>query len=192
MIALRRAGERVGMPMDEQHEEVILVDQDDREVGRAAKLPAHRRGALHRAISVCVLDDRGRMLLQQRAAGKYHSAGLWTNACCTHPRPGEPVQEAAERRLAEEMGVACPLRWMLRTHYRAPVGGDLVENEVVHLFIGSYAGDVRPDPSEVSAFAWVSHDDLLEGIARGPEIYTYWFRHYVSAFGDAIFARANI
>ena len=121
--------------MNDAGEQVeILVDIDDREIGQAPKLAAHKEGRLHRAISVSIVDDGGRMLLQRRARGKYHSGGLWTNACCTHPRRGETVNEAAERRLYfEEFGVSCSLHWLLRTHYRAPVG-DLIENEVVHLF----------------------------------------------------------
>ena len=172
--------------LDEQ-EEVILVDRDDREVGRAGKLPAHRFGYRHRAISVCVLDPAGRMMLQRRSRGKYHSPGLWTNACCTHPRPGETVQNAAERRLGEELGVCCPLVWRWRTHYQAPVGGDLIENEVVHLFVGAYDGGVAPDPDEVEDFAWRSHPALLAGVRDNPDAYTYWFKHYLRSFGEDLF-----
>jgi isopentenyl-diphosphate delta-isomerase len=168
-------------------EEVILVDHDDREIGRAEKLQAHRLGAMHRAISVCVNDSNGRMLLQRRAAGKYHSAGLWTNACCTHPRPGEPVQEAAERRLREELGVSCPLRWTLRTHYLAQVSPELIENEVVHLFVGSHAGQIRPNPAEVEEHAWQTYKAVLANIESDPDAFTYWFKYYVSAFGEEIF-----
>ncbi len=177
--------------MDDHVEEVILVDLEDREIGRAAKIPAHALGYLHRAISVCVVDAEGRMLLQRRAAGKYHSAGLWTNACCTHPHPGETVDHAAVRRLQEELAATCPLRFLARTHYQAPVGGLLRENEVVHLFLGSYAGDVRPNPDEVEAFAWKSRDNLLADIASKPDAYTYWFRHYLESFGEEIYRRSG-
>jgi len=174
--------------MRDEQEEVILVDQDDRELGRAGKIDAHRFGYRHRAISVCVVDHNGRMLLQRRAREKYHSAGLWTNACCTHPRPGEAVQTAAERRLNEELGVSCPLRWKLRTCYQAPVGADLIENEIVHLFVGSYGGDVQPNPDEVEAYAWRTRPALLKEMRDAPDAYTYWFKHYVCSFGDDIFA----
>ena len=107
--------------MNDENEVVILVDSQDQEVGQFAKIEAHKQGLLHRAISVCVVDPQGRMLLQRRARDKYHSGGLWTNACCTHPRPGESVAEAAERRLREELGVTCELDWVLSTHYQAPV-----------------------------------------------------------------------
>ena len=152
--------------MNENDELVILVDALDIEVGREAKLAAHQRGARHRAISVCVTDSEGRMLLQRRAAGKYHSGGLWTNACCTHPRPGESVAGAAERRLREELDVTCPLQFLFRTHYEAPVGADLVENEIVHVFHGEYSGVVRPNPSEVDDFAWMSREVLLSDLEK--------------------------
>ena len=173
--------------MDENDELVILVDAGDREVGLEAKLVAHRRGHRHRAISVCVTDPAGRMLLQRRAAGKYHSGGLWTNACCTHPRPGESVAEAAQRRLQEELGVTCPLQFLFLTHYEAPVGADLIENEIVHVFHGEYAGFVCPNPSEVDEFVWMSRQELLSDIEKRPDCYTYWFNYYVRVFGDAIF-----
>jgi isopentenyl-diphosphate delta-isomerase len=144
---------------------------------------------MHRAISVSIVDPRGRMLLQRRARDKYHSGGLWTNACCTHPRRGEAVNEAAERRLFEELGVSCPLHWVLRTHYHAPVG-DLVENEVVHLFHGNYVGEVRPDPAEVDAFVWTSREALLRNMEARPEDYTYWFTYYIRNFADRLFLGA--
>src|ERR1700729_4100405 len=130
--------------MNDDAEEEILVDAHGGETGHAAKLAAHRPGLLHRAISVSIVDPQGRLLLQRRARAKYHSGGLWTNACCTHPRPGETTHEAAERRLSEELGVVCPLHWVLRTHYRARVGAELVEDEIVHLYHGLYVGEVRP------------------------------------------------
>ena len=176
--------------MNDETEQVILVDAQDREVGRAAKMAAHRQGLLHRAISVCVVDPEGRMLLQRRARDKYHSGGLWTNACCTHPRPGETADEAASRRLAEELGVVCPLQWMLRTHYRAHVGEALIENEVVHLYQGLYLGAVQPDAREVEAFAWTSRETLLSDIEKRPDDYTYWFKHYVRSFADRLFLGA--
>ena len=178
--------------MDDDREEVILVDLDDQETGRAAKLAAHKTGCLHRAISICLVNSDGRMLLQRRASGKYHSAGLWTNACCSHPRPGEAADRAAARRLHEELGVVCPLNWMARTHYRASVGPDLVENEVVHLFLGLYGGAVRPDAAEVDAFDWVAHEPLLSQTRENPAAYSPWFRHYLSAFGEALFAKPGI
>jgi isopentenyl-diphosphate delta-isomerase len=173
--------------MNDDAEQVILVDAHDRETGHAAKLAAHRQGLLHRAISVSVVDGQGRLLLQRRAREKYHSGGLWTNACCTHPRPGETTDDAAERRLAEELGVVCPLHWVLRTQYRAQVGVELVENEVVHLYHGLYIGEIRPDSKEVEAFVWTSREILLSDLEKRPEDYTYWFKHYVRCFADRLF-----
>src|SRR5271165_3468375 len=177
--------------MKEEEDFVVLVDDEDREIGSARKLAAHQLGQRHRAVSVCLLDPEGRMLLQRRALGKYHSGGLWTNACCTHPRPGESAQAAAERRLLEELGVACRLSFMLRTHYRAPVGKGLVEDEIVHLFQGDYEGGVEPDPNEVEDVVWRSREFLLADVAAKPEAYTYWFNRYVRQFGDMLFDRPD-
>jgi len=174
-------------PMDDTLEQVILVDMDDREIGRADKLAAHRLGYLHRAVSICIVDDHGRMLLQRRAPVKYHSAGLWTNACCSHPRPGEATDKAALRRLPEELGFSCPLFWKATTHYRANVGGSLVEDELVHLFVGRYNGAVKPDPLEVDQFSWLTYEFLSLDVSSNPEKYTYWFRHYLSEFGRNLF-----
>ena len=174
--------------MNDSEEQIILVDGEDRETGLAPKLEAHLQGLRHRAISVCILDQRGRMLLQRRAAGKYHSGGLWTNACCTHPRAGEAVAEAARRRLREELGVDCDLKFAFRTHYRADVGNGLTEDEIVHLFVGAYDGAVTPDPEEVSGFEWVTRAELRQRIAADPEAYTYWFRHYMLNYADEMFS----
>jgi len=176
-----------GSAMDDRLEQVILVDRDDREIGRADKLPAHRFGYLHRAVSICIVDDHGRMLLQRRAPEKYHSAGLWTNACCSHPRPGEAIDSAALRRLPEELGFSCPLFWTAQTHYRANVGADLIEDELVHIFIGRYNGEVNPNPLEVDNVSWLTHDFLSSDILRNPANYTYWFRHYMTTFGKQLF-----
>ena len=174
--------------MIDNDETIILVDDEDRETGLAPKIEAHAQGLRHRAISVCVLDGRGRMLLQRRATGKYHSGGLWTNACCTHPRPGEAVADAARRRLREELGVDCELKFVLRTHYRADVGNGLIEDEVVHLFLGAYDGPVTPDPAEVADFAWASRAELRARIAERPDDYTYWFKHYMRHYADEMFS----
>ena len=181
-------GLRKRQGMNDSEEQIILVDSEDRQTGLAPKLEAHRKGLRHRAISVCVLDRAGRMLLQRRATGKYHSGGLWTNACCTHPRVGETVEAAAGRRLKEELGVDSPLKFVLRTHYRADVGNGLIEDEVVHLFVGVYEGAVTPDPEEVSGFDWVSQADLRARVAAHPERYTYWFRHYMKHYAQEMFS----
>ena len=175
--------------MKSDDETVILVDEADREVGLAPKLVAHQSGWRHRAISVCIVDGADRMLLQRRALGKYHSGGLWTNACCTHPRPGERADHTARRRLQEELGITCPLRFIDRIYYRAQVGGGLVEDEIVHLFVGNYDGEASPDAEEVSEVAWRTYDALVADIGARPDAYTYWFRYYMEQFGRKLFGR---
>lgn len=156
-------------------EYVIVVNEADEELGREEKLRAHRTPVLHRAFSVFVLDDRGAMLLQRRAAGKYHSAGLWSNACCGHPRPGETVIDAATRRLREEMGIECALLPAGTVSYSVDVGGGLREDEFNHVFVGLFTGDATPDPAEVSAWRWMTPDTLGETRAGAPHEFTPWF-----------------
>jgi isopentenyl-diphosphate delta-isomerase len=165
---------------------VELVDHEDRPVGTAEKLEAHRRGLRHRAISVIVWNGRGELLLQRRAATKYHSAGLWTNTCCGHPRPGEDVALAAGRRLAEEMGCTCALTPLFRTHYRADVGGGLIEHESVHVFGGRYDGPIRPAASEAQGARWIGPRELAADLKRRPHAYTVWFRHYADRFWELL------
>ncbi len=164
----------------ESAEQVILVDADDRPVGTAPKLEAHRRALMHRAFSVIVRDGAGRLLLQRRARGKYHSPGLWSNSCCGHPRPGEDLAAGAGRRLHEELGFSCPLTRVGRLHYAVDFQNGLSENEVVTLFVGRHEGAIPFDPAEVEEVAWVALPDLQAGIAERPNDYTYWFRLYVT------------
>jgi isopentenyl-diphosphate delta-isomerase len=165
---------------------VILVDAEDRLIGTAPKLDAHRRGLKHRAVSALVRNSAGQILLQRRAPGKYHSEGKWTNACCSHPRPGESVAEAVHRRLFEEMGVDCPLAPLFITGYRAAVSNDLIEDELVHVFAGVHDGAIAPDPAEVSEWKWISFSDLVADQRMQPDSYTAWFLHYVREYGDRI------
>lgn len=157
-------------------EQVVLVDSQDRELGTLGKARAHAEGRLHRAISVFVLNGRGEMLLQRRADGKYHSPGLWTNACCSHPRPGEPAPDAARRRLREEMGIDCPVSPSFSFIYRADVGGGLVEHEYDHVFLARYDGDPVPDTDEVGGWRWIPLEALRGEVAASPERFTTWFR----------------
>ena len=167
------------MTRSSDNDPVILVDANDNAIGTANKLDAHRRGLPHRAISVLVKNRAGEMLLQRRAAIKYHSAGLWANACCSHPLPGEDPSVAARRRLAEEMGVRCDLAPLFTIHYRADVPGGLIEDEFVHAFGGQYGGAIAPDPAEVSEWKWIGFTALQADMAARPEAYAVWFRHYV-------------
>jgi isopentenyl-diphosphate Delta-isomerase len=159
-----------------REEEVILVDEDDREIGTAPKLQAHVDGALHRAFSVFVFNSEGEVLLQRRANDKYHSGGLWTNTCCSHPRPGEATADAARRRLEEEMGLTLPLQRVFSFTYRSRFEDGLWEHELDHVFIGYTDRDPVPDRSEVGAWRWVRVEEVAAEMAAHPERFTVWFR----------------
>jgi len=167
---------------------ILLVDANDVPQGVASKIEVHLRGLKHRALSVLVRNRTGDMLLHRRNPAKYHSGGLWTNACCSHPRPGEPAGEAARRRLAEEMGVHCEVRPLFIAQYRAAVSNGYIEDEVVHVFGGTYEGPIAPDPAEVSKWKWMPLAELAEDLMRRPERYTIWFRHYFREHYDVIAA----
>ncbi len=157
---------------------VILVDEQDREIGSMEKLAAHENGGTrHRAFSVFLVDVRGRWLLQQRAAGKYHFPGLWTNACCSHPRPGETTSDAAHRRLQEELGCDCPVQERFQFEYKAtsPAEG-LTEHELDHVFTGQFEGPFELNPDEVGAIRWVEPAALAQELETNPEGFTPWFK----------------
>lgn len=158
-------------------ETVVLVDADDRETGRAEKLWAHREGGVrHRAFSVMLRNGRGEWLLQRRAEGKYHFPGLWTNACCSHPRPGEGTEEAAHRRLKEELGVDCPLEEAFAFEYRAESEATgLTEHEVDHVFVGEWDGETAADPDEVGSTRWMAASAIDGELSATPERFTPWF-----------------
>jgi isopentenyl-diphosphate delta-isomerase len=167
------------MSLSNDEDEVILVDASDRAIGTAPKLAAHRKGLLHRAVSVQLRDQSGRLLLQKRHIGKYHSGGLWSNTCCSHPRPGEDTAAAAQRRLQEEMGISCPLTPLFTTCYRAVLDNAMTENEMVHCFGGLYVGEVRPNPTEAEGHSWIHVDNLRQEVNEHPERYSAWFRIYL-------------
>lgn len=157
-------------------QEVILVDESDARVGTMEKMEAHHRGVLHRAFSVFIFNSSGEMLLQQRAAMKYHSAGLWTNACCSHPFPGEETHAAATRRLHEELGFTTPLEKIFDFVYRAEMENGLIEHEFDHVFTGQYDGPVMPEPTEVSDVCFQDPLAIRKSLEQHPERYTTWFR----------------
>lgn len=157
-------------------EQVILVDADDREVGVMGKMAAHREGKLHRALSVFIFNSEGKWLLQKRASGKYHSGGLWTNACCSHPRPGEDNAIAATRRLQEEMGLSCELKFQFSFVYRAEVGDELVEHELDHVFIGTTDSVPKVNPHEASDWSYYTTEELAVHLKETPERFTKWFQ----------------
>ncbi|MDH0673829.1 MULTISPECIES: isopentenyl-diphosphate Delta-isomerase [Empedobacter] len=163
---------------------VVLVDQDDQKLGLMEKQQAHVAGLLHRAFSVFVFNSKGELMIQQRAASKYHSPTLWTNTCCSHPRDNETYEQAAHRRLEEEMGFDCELEYKFNFIYKAHLENDLIEHELDHVFIGTFDEEPKLNPDEVMAYRWVELDDLKKDMEKNPQNYTAWFKiifeHYVS------------
>jgi isopentenyl-diphosphate delta-isomerase len=157
-------------------EQVILVDVDDCEIGVMEKMEAHKQAVLHRAFSVFLFNPQGKMLLQQRALTKYHSAGLWTNTCCSHPRPGETLENAVTRRLIEEMGITTKVFKAFDFIYQAELPDNLNEYEFDHVFIGNYDADVRPNHLEVANFVYQSIEEVEANLQSHPEKYTVWFK----------------
>ncbi len=157
-------------------EEVILVDENDNEIGLMEKMEAHEKALLHRAFSVFVFNKKGELLLQQRALHKYHSGGLWTNTCCSHPRKGEEVIQSAHRRLMEEMGFDCELELKHKFIYKAPFTNGLTEHELDYIFTGEYEISPNPNPDEVASYKWIDMNELQKEIEEHPENFTVWFR----------------
>lgn len=155
--------------------EVILVDEHDVATGTMEKIKAHEEALLHRAFSVFIFNSEGEMLLQKRASGKYHSPGLWTNTCCSHPKPGESTKEAAEKRLMEEMGFTTPLEKVFDFVYKAGFDNGLTEHEFDHVYTGTYEGPIQPDPEEVSEYAYRKLEDIRSSIQTEAHLYTAWF-----------------
>lgn len=171
---------------DTTHDQVVLVDKYDREIGLMPKLDAHHQGRRHRAISVIIRDSQGRFLLHQRAAGKYHSGGLWTNTCCSHPRPGEEACAAAARRLVDEMGMEAPLTPLFSMRYRARVSGQLIEHEFLHVYGGVSDEAPQPNAAEVAAWCWMALADLMQDAHMRPEAYTIWLRKMLRDFAPEL------
>jgi isopentenyl-diphosphate Delta-isomerase len=156
--------------------QVILVDEQDNPVGTAEKMQAHYNGgSLHRAFSVFIFNRQGEMLLQQRAMEKYHSGGLWTNACCSHPQPGEETRDAALRRLSEELGFTTPVTKIFDFLYKAEFDNGLTEHEFDHVFVGQYEEAFQYNPEEVMDTRYMKLEELRESLRLQPEIYTAWF-----------------
>ena len=157
-------------------EQVILVDINDNQLGVMEKMEAHQKGLMHRAISVFIFNSQGQMLLQKRALHKYHSPGLWSNACCTHPRPSETQINAAHRRIKEEMGMSCSLHWKFKFNYITHFDNGLTENELDHVFVG-YSNDVPClNPEEVVDYKYMSINDINRDVSANPSNYTSWFK----------------
>lgn len=156
--------------------DVILVDENDRQVGVMEKMEVHQKAMLHRAFSIFIFNTKGEMLLQKRAAGKYHSPGLWTNACCSHPQPGQSTPIAAEKRLQEEMGFTTHLVKAFDFIYKAAFDNGLTEYEYDHVFTGMYEGAILPDKNEVSEYCYKPMTDISADLQYQPLLFTEWFK----------------
>jgi isopentenyl-diphosphate delta-isomerase len=161
-------------------EEVILVDQNDAVLGTMEKVQAHREGVLHRAFSVLIFNDKNEMLIHKRASNKYHCGGLWTNACCSHPRLTEKPIDAAKRRLTEEMGFTCDLKYIDSFIYKADFTNGLTEHEFDHLYIGKYNDAPKPNEEEVEDWKYVSLDEIRKDVVNQPDLYTFWFKKIIT------------
>ena len=163
--------------MNSNEEKVILVDHSNRELGTMEKMEAHRNGGtLHRAFSIFIFNSTGDMLLQRRALSKYHSGGLLTNTCCSHPRPGEDIYQAGSRRLKEEMGMQCAVQEIFCFEYKAHLDGDITEWEYDHVLVGKSDSVPKINPTEVADFQYVAVEELLLDLQSHPEKYTHWFK----------------
>ena len=156
-------------------EQVILVDENDNQIGLMPKMEAHEKALLHRAFSVFTFNDKNELLLQQRAADKYHSPLLWTNTCCSHQRNGETSLEAGKRRLQEEMGFTCELEEVFSFIYKAPFDNGLTEHELDHVMVGNYNDNPIINREEVEAFKWMTLEEVKVDMEIHPTIYTAWF-----------------
>lgn len=169
-----------------KEENVILVDENDKQIGTMPKMEVHEKALLHRAFSVFVMNDKDETMLQQRAADKYHSPLLWTNTCCSHQRVGESNIEAGQRRLQEEMGFVTGLEELFSFIYKAPLDNGLTEHEFDHVLIGSYDGEPNINPAEVADWKWMKPEAVRNDIEEYPERYTAWFKIIFERFCDHI------
>lgn len=163
-------------------EQVILVNQNDEQIGLMPKLQAHEEALLHRAFSVFILNDKNEVMLQQRAADKYHSPLLWTNTCCSHQRDGETNIHAGKRRLQEEMGFSVELKELFSFIYKAPFDNGLTEHEFDHVMIGYFNEQPHINKTEVESWKWMSIEDIKEDMKQQPEVYTEWFKIIFNKF----------
>ncbi len=169
-----------------KEENVILVDENDKQIGTMPKMEAHEKALLHRAFSVFIMNNKGETMLQQRAANKYHTPLLWTNTCCSHQRVGESNIEAGKRRLEEEMGFVAELEELFSFIYKAPFDNGLTEHELDHVMMGSYEGEPNINPAEVADWKWMKPEAIKADIDVHPENYTAWFKIIFEKFYDHI------
>lgn len=169
-----------------KEEQVILVNENDEQIGLMPKMEAHEKALLHRAFSVFIFNDKNELMLQQRALHKYHSPGLWTNTCCSHQRAGEHNIEAGKRRLQEEMGFVTDLKETISFIYKAPFDNGLTEHEYDHVMVGNYDDEPVINDDEVADWKWMSLDAVKEDMTKTPELYTAWFKIIFDKFYESI------
>ena len=171
--------------------EVILVDSLDQEIGQMEKLLAHQQGLRHRAFSVFLFNDNKEILLQQRADSKYHSGGLWTNACCSHPSPNETVKDAAKRRLMEELFVECDVKQLFHFEYRVGFENGLIEHEVDHVLMGKFHKTPDINDDEAQDYKWMTLEQIQIAIDKEPFNFTFWFKHIIEHYSDQLEQHIN-
>ncbi|WP_242085385.1 isopentenyl-diphosphate Delta-isomerase [Aestuariivivens sediminis] len=169
-----------------EEEKVILVNENDEQIGLMPKMEAHEKAVLHRAFSVFIFNDNHELMLQQRALSKYHSPGLWTNTCCSHQRDGESNVSAGKRRLQEEMGFVTDLKESISFIYKAPFDNGLTEHEYDHVLLGKYNNDPVINTDEVANWKWMPLEEVKLDIKRHPELYTEWFKVIFNKFNEHI------
>ncbi len=158
------------------NQKIAIIDENDNISGYEYKLIVHQKALFHRAFSVFVFNDKQEMLLQRRAADKYHSPGLWTNTCCSHLPQGEIFEDYIHKRMLEEMGFDCPVKYLFKFKYKVQFANGLWENEMDHVYTGIWNGNPEPNPNEVMNFCWINLPNLKQKMATQAHIFTYWFR----------------
>ena len=159
---------------------VVLVDKFDNEIGIQEKILAHKQGILHRAFSIFIFNKKKELMIQKRAKSKYHSGGLWSNTCCSHPKPKESIEKSTRIRLLEEMGFSCSLKKITQFVYKANLEDGLIEYEFDHIFIGTYDHSPTINRNEVEEWKWISMQCLEKEISKKPQIYTYWLKEFIT------------
>lgn len=166
-------------------QQLILVNENDEEIGYGEKMPVHQNAQLHRAFSIFVMNSKNQLLLQRRALHKYHSGGLWANTCCSHPLKGEKEEETIHQRLQEEMGFDCELSPLFKFIYRAELDNGLTEYEYDHVYLGQFEGDPNPNPEEVCDYRWFDLEELKIDIVENQHNYTYWVKKAFDQFYES-------
>jgi len=161
-------------------DQIVLVDKNDHVIGQMGKMEGHQTGALHRAFSVLIFNSNGEMLIQKRSKGKYHSGGLWSNACCSHPRPGEKMEDAVSRRLQEELNIQLKPNFSHKFIYKVKFPNNLIEHELDHVYIGTFDGDPVANKEEIEEWKYISTQDLKRDIEENPSNYSHWFKIILS------------